>query len=62
VPSSTVGYVMLEGLQPGKNFLWTIDLTKRLGSFMEISIQYEGRKSGLSGMVNLGRAQVRALL
>jgi len=62
IPSSTVGYVMLEGLQPGKNFLWTIDLTKRIGAFMEISIQYEGRKSGSSGMVNLGRAQVRALL
>lgn len=62
IPSSTIGYVMLEGLQPGKNFLWTIDLTKRIGAFMEISIQYEGRKSGTSGMVNLGRAQVRALL
>ncbi len=62
VPSSTLGYVMLEGLQPGKNFIWTMDVTKRLGAFMEISIQYEGRQSGTSGMVHLGRAQVRALL
>lgn len=61
-PSSTLGYIMLDGLQPGRNLIWTVDLTKRLGSFIEMSIQYEGRKSGSSGLVNIGRAQVRAIL
>ena len=61
-PSSTLGYIMLDGLLPGKNMIWSTDITKRLGSFLEISLQYEGRKSQTSGMVHLGRAQVRALL
>jgi hypothetical protein len=60
-PNTTVSYVMLEGLLPGKNFLWTVDLTQRLTSFLELSFQYEGRKSGNSGIVNIGRAQIRAL-
>ena len=62
IASSSLGYVMLEGLQPGKNFLWTMDLTKRISSFIEMSVQYEGRRSGSSGLVNIGRAQIRAIL
>ena len=62
IPSSTLGYIMMEGLQPNKNYVWHLDLTKRLSSFIEISFQYEGRKSGSSGIVNLGRAQLRAIL
>ena len=53
---------MLEGLLPGKNFIWTMDLTKRLTPYLEMTIQYEGRKAGSSGMVNIGRAQIRAIL
>jgi hypothetical protein len=53
---------MLEGLLPGKNFIWTLDLTKRLSSFLEMNAQYEGRKAGNSGLVNIGRASIRAIL
>jgi hypothetical protein len=61
VANSTISYIMLDGLLPGKNYLLTVDLTKRLTSFLEANLQYEGRKSGTSGMVHTGRAQVRAL-
>jgi hypothetical protein len=59
--NSTVSYIMLDGLLPGQNFLWTVDLTKRLTNFLELNIQYEGRKAGTSGIVHTGRAQIRAL-
>lgn len=60
--TSSVSYVILEGLSPGKNYLWNIDLTKKLGSSLEISLQYEGRKAGDANMVHTGRASLRAIL
>ena len=60
--NSSSSYLILEGLQPGKNFLWTLDLTKRLSNNLEFSMQYEGRKPGTSRIVHIGRASIRALL
>ncbi len=60
-PNTTVSYVMLDGLLPGENYLWNVDLTQRLSSFLELNFQYEGRKAGTSGVVHIGRAQIRAL-
>jgi hypothetical protein len=60
--NSSSAYIILEGLQPGKNYLWTLDLTKRLSNNLELSMQYEGRKPGTSRIVHIGRASIRALL
>ncbi len=60
--NNTISYLMLDGLLPGKNLLWTIDLTKRFANNLEFSVQYQGRKPGDTRTIHVGRASIRALL
>ena len=59
--NSTAGYILLEGLLPGQNYLWTLDITKQLANKIEISFQYEGRKPGDASTIHTGRASLRAI-
>jgi hypothetical protein len=58
--NSPVAYQMLEGLQPGTNLTWLLGLQKRLTSFLDLNLNYSGRKSEDSRTIHTGNLQLRA--
>jgi hypothetical protein len=57
---SPVAFQMLEGLQPGKNMTWRLLLQKNLTQFLDININYQGRKTETSQTIHTGNIQLRA--
>ena len=57
---SAVAFQMLEGLQPGKNLTWRLLLQKNLTQFLDININYQGRKTETSQTIHTGNIQLRA--
>lgn len=57
---SPVAYQMLEGLQAGQNMTWRLLLQKNLTQFLDINVNYEGRKSEESKAIHTGSVQLRA--
>ncbi|MFT3844187.1 MAG: hypothetical protein QM725_03980 [Lacibacter sp.] len=61
VTNSTVAFIMLDALLPGKNYLWSLNFSRRLSNNMKIDFQYEGRKPGTAKTVHTGSVGVSAL-
>jgi len=57
---SPVAFQMLEGLQPGKNMTWRLLIQKNLTGFLDININYQGRKNETSQVIHTGNVQLRA--
>ena len=57
---SPVAYQLLEGLQPGTNYTWTLIAQKRLTKFLDVNVSYFGRKSESSQTIHTGNVQLRA--
>lgn len=58
--SSTIGFEMLEGLQLGKNITWKLGFQKNMSNNIQISINYNGRKSEENRAIHTGSMQMRA--
>jgi hypothetical protein len=60
-PNSPVGYQMLEGLQEGTNYTWSFLWNKKLNSFLNVNLNYKGRKSLNSKTIHTGTINLKAV-
>ncbi len=58
--NSPVAFQMLEGLQPGTNYTWNLNFQHKITSYLDINLNYLGRKSPTSKTVHTGTIQLRA--
>ena len=58
--NSPVAFQMLEGLQDGTNYTWTLSFQRKLTSYLDINLNYLGRKSPTSKVIHTGTLQLRA--
>jgi hypothetical protein len=58
--NTSIAYEMLNGLNTGNNFTWELTYQRNLKNNIQISINYNGRKTTNASAVHLGGAQIRA--
>ncbi len=59
--NTPVAYQMLEGLQAGTNYTWNLLFNRKLNSFLNLNLNYLGRKSENSKIIHTGNIQLRAV-
>jgi len=57
---SPVAFQILEGLQPGTNFTWSLIAQKRITKFLDLNVSYFGRNSDGSSTIHTGNVQLKA--
>ncbi len=57
---SVVEYELLQSLQGGRNVLWDLGYTRRVGANIDVTFSYQGRRTGELPTIHTGRAQVKA--
>ncbi len=58
--NTPVSYQILEGLQPGKNFTWSLLAQKKLTKYLDLNFNYFGRKTETSKTIHTGTIQLKA--
>jgi hypothetical protein len=58
--NSALGFEMLEGLKPGINYTWNFGYQRSISQNLQLSIQYNGRKSEDNKFIHSGGMEVRA--
>jgi hypothetical protein len=59
--ASPLGYDMMQGLANGINQIWNINLQQRVGGNIQITFNYDGRKSEGQNTIHIGRVEARYL-
>ena len=60
-PNSIISYVIMEGLQAGTNYTWSLSAQRKLTKFLDLNFSYFGRKSENSNSIHNGNIQLRAI-
>ncbi|MBL1280188.1 MAG: hypothetical protein COA33_007950 [Fluviicola sp.] len=60
VQNSALGFEMLEGLKPGVNYTWNVGYQRSISKSLQLSFQYNGRKSEGNKTIHAGGMEVRA--
>ena len=58
--NTPVAFEMLNSLRPGQNITWTLNFQQNLNSNLQISVNYDGRKTPGNKIIHIGGAEVRA--
>lgn len=59
-PSTALGFEMLEALKVGKNYTWNISYQRSISKNLQVSFQYNGRKSEVNKAIHSGGMEIRA--
>lgn len=59
-PNTPVGFQMLDGLQNGKNYTWTLLAQKKITKFLDLNLSYFGRNTETSKTIHTGNIQLKA--
>ncbi|WP_139230296.1 hypothetical protein [Lishizhenia tianjinensis] len=58
--NNAIAFEMLESLKPGKNYTWNVNYQRSISKNLQISLQYNGRKSEDNRTIHAGGVEVRA--
>ena len=59
--NSIISYVMMNGLQKGENYTWSLRLQRKISKLLDINFVYLGRKSENSRSIHNGSIQLKAI-
>ena len=59
--NSIISYVMMNGLQNGENYTWSIRFQQKISKLLDLNFIYYGRKSENSRTIHNGSVQLKAI-
>lgn len=59
--NTPLAYEMLDALQPGDNYYWNVSYTQKILNGLQLTLNYDGRRSGTQAITHIGRIQATAL-